>query len=44
MTVNAGTVIDPGGQSPAWWCAPGSDRDVPNARWIALRVLPAPLF
>jgi hypothetical protein len=43
MTINGGTVIDPGVGAGvvvrAWFY-----RDVPNARWVALRVLPAPLF
>jgi hypothetical protein len=43
LTINAGTVIDPavanGVVARAWFY-----RDVPNARWVALLVLPAPLF
>jgi len=43
MTIDGGTVIDPGVTAGvvvrAWFY-----RDVPNARWVALRVLPAPLF
>jgi hypothetical protein len=43
MTIDAGTVIDPG-VAPGVVARAWFYRDVPNARWIALLVKPAPLL